>query len=220
MVELRAKEGKLVLFLDQACYHSAENCSSIWLHIEILVLCGRKGQKSNEESCISAACPGGNAWDKAEICRDLLSQTNGRACPQWPVQQSGPAITLELGTKSSSVQQLRQLGTAWGTDPEQHPRKGLRHGKGQQPLSQAPALGPESPGLAQLSLLRAGELPAHLPPSSLLHAGLAPAKLSCWWSPSISPWGTGGLGTPGEQPRFLSSLQLWLVWDEDEKAQI
>lgn len=88
---------------------------------------------------------------------DGVREGSGRSCP--PRQMAGPVLSnqctkvaqqspLVSGKKCSLVKQPRQLSTARGTDPEQHHRKGLRDGKGRQPLSQAPALEPESPGLA------------------------------------------------------------------------
>lgn len=103
MVKLRAKEGKLGLFLEKVCCHSAENCqrSSIWLHIEILVLCGEKEARRAVRSVVPPlhVQEATHGWGMGRVWKELPSQTNGRACPQQPVHQSGTAISPGLVDK-------------------------------------------------------------------------------------------------------------------------
>lgn len=85
MVKLKAKEGKLVLFLDKFCYHSSENCwcSSIWLYTETLVLCGAKEARRAVRNVVPPACPGGSAWGGyGEGLEGIALPANGRACFQ------------------------------------------------------------------------------------------------------------------------------------------
>lgn len=95
-----------------------------------------------------------------KVWRELPSQQT--AGPVFS-DHSDTAMPLVLGTTCSLGQQLRQ------TDPEQHPRKGLREGMGWQPLSQAPVLGLSHLDWHQLSLLGAGTLLSH--PCSIAGAG-------------------------------------------------
>lgn len=175
-------------------------------------------------------------------CMNGIWEGSGRNCP--PRQMGKPVFSIDapkwqtnpswcLGENCPScnsplVKKLEQLSTAWGTDPAQHPRKGLGGG------SKGPAASVAGTCISALvtcdgtdfHFLKMGGLLSYLPPSPGSIAGAGTDQTLLLMVPISIPSGLGCRHTLGDQVPQGSNwqlswcLQLQLAWGEDEECQI